>query len=194
VRRVLALLLLGVTLFACGSSGSTNDPYNAVAEVGHKIDRGYDNGNWDPDAAAAATAMANRIAAAGTPCDNFAVAGWESVLTDHQRVQLPMPGASGSCTSTDDEDITIEAFTTEKKKDEFIEAKSELICARGIKVGTDPETGETGFDGLIYVDLGTIIVEPDFTGTRDALARELDGTPSNMCAGTTDSTAVVPSF
>ena len=92
-----------------------------------------------------------------------------------------MPGALVVCTSSGGEDLSFSAFADEASKATFVEAKAELICGRALAPERDG-TSTTQFEGIIYVDAGTVIIEPDSTEVRNQLPTDLGATPSKMCA------------
>ena len=92
----------------------------------------------------------------------------------------------------DGENLTIEAFVDQAHRDDFIAAKAELICARGKERGLSSDKTTSTFDGLVYVEAGNVIIEPDTAEIRNAIARELGLTAGNMCPGITNDTAYVP--
>lgn len=191
--RILALLVVPTVLLigSCSSSDRT-DPMDAKAEVsGRSIDRGYDRDGWDQAALDEATSVALRVGTTEIGCSNPGPSAWEAVLAEYQRVGLPMPGGHVECTSADDENLTIEAFVDEQHKLDFLLAKGELICERGKQAGRAPGEEKTGFDGLPYVDGGTVIIEPDSAAERDRLAQALGFSAGNMCTDVND-TAPAP--
>lgn len=192
--RILASLLVPAVLLigSCASNttgpdSANADPMNAKAEVsGRSIDRGYDRDDWDQAALDQALAVAQQVANTPIGCNNPITSDWAAVLADHRRVALPMPGATVECESADGENLTFEAFVDDEHKLDFLLAKGELICERGKQAGLDPGGETTAFDGLPYVDGGTLIIEPDTAAMRDQLAQALGFSAGNMCTGVTD--------
>jgi hypothetical protein len=155
---------------------------NAVVELGRPVERGYDRTEWDAEALEAAMAVARRTTDTSVGCIEPGPVGFEKIKSSHELVRLPMPGAMVQCFSNDpdSEDLTFSAFTDEESKNTFIEAKAELICGRALAPEADPRT-VSRFDGIVYVDAGLVIIEPDTFFIRDKLAEELGATPSKMC-------------
>jgi hypothetical protein len=185
VRRFILVPLVVTCLALVGCSGDdtskSTDPTNAVAELGRSIDLGYDRTDWDPDALTAAMELAQRASATTVGCVDPGPVSFNEVKSSHELVKLPMPGATVQCFSVlEDEDLTYSAFADEQAKNDFIEAKAELICGRALAPESDPAV-TTRFDGLIYIDAGNVIIEPDTFPIRDVLARELGATPAKMC-------------
>lgn len=186
MRRVLipitALVLL---LAACSDSGPEadppSDPTNAVVELGRPVERGYDRTEWDPAALDAAMELARRASNTSIGCIDPGPVAFEQVKASYEPVKLPMPGALVQCFSNgEDEDLQFSAFADEEAKNTYIEAKAELICERALAPEREG-TALTRFDGLIYVDAGIVIIEPDTFIVRDALANELGATATKMC-------------
>jgi hypothetical protein len=155
---------------------------NGVVELDRPVERGYDRTDWDPAALAAAMDLANRTTATSIGCVNPGPVSFEQVKTSYELVKLPMPGALVQCYSNgEDEDLQFSSFTDEQAKRDYIEGKAELICGRAMAPEADPNT-RTRFDGIVYVDAGLVIIEPDTFAVRDQLASELGATASKMCA------------
>jgi hypothetical protein len=81
----------------------------------------------------------------------------------------------------EDEDLTFSAFVDDEHKQDFIDAKAELICGRALAPESDPNV-TSRFDGIVYVDVGNVIIEPDTFVIRDQLAGEIDAPARKMCA------------
>jgi hypothetical protein len=81
----------------------------------------------------------------------------------------------------EEEDLTFSAFVDEQAKNTFIDAKAELICTRALAPERSGDATQT-FDGIVYVDAGNVIIEPDSYVIRDQLAQAIGATPSKMCA------------
>jgi hypothetical protein len=183
VRRLLlvSLALLAVAVVAGCSDDPPSDPMNAVAELDRSVDRGYDRTDWDPEALEEATTAATRGTATTVGCIDPGPVPFEQVKSSYELVKLPMPGAVVQCFSVlEDEDLTFSAFVDEQHKRDFIDAKAELICGRALAPESDPNV-TTRFDGIVYVDVGNVIIEPDTYIIRDQLARELGAAPNKMC-------------
>jgi hypothetical protein len=182
---LLPLVALSLLLAACSDdqeSDPPSNPMNAMVELGRPVERGYDRTAWDPEAEAAAMDLANRTTATSVGCIDPGPVSFDEVKESHELVQLPMPGAIVQCFSNgEDEDLQFSAFADEEAKDTYIEAKAELICGRALAPEQDPET-RSRFDGIVYVDAGLVIIEPDTYIVRDQLAQELGATASKMCA------------
>jgi hypothetical protein len=188
VRRVLALpivALCALAVVACSddpNSDPPSDPMNAKVELGRPVERGYDRTEWDPAAVEAALALARRTTDTSVGCIDPGPVTFSQVKSSHEVVLLPMPAAVVQCFSNgEDEDLQFSAFDDEEAKDTYIEAKAELICGRALGFGNDTSGGQAGFDGIVYVDAGTVIIEPDSYVVRDLLAQELGATASKMC-------------
>jgi hypothetical protein len=194
------LVALCLAVAACGddqqakpsdASNAVGDPTNAVAEVGD-IDLGYDRDDWDPEAVERAMEVAGRLTATTVGCVNPTVTPFATVRDQmYRQPQLPMPAAFVQCTSIpvaegeDGEDLTIQAFADTDAKDIFIAANEELLCERGRQLGLDSAGRESVFDGVPYVDVDTVIVQPDSWEVRDELARQLGAASANMCPDVT---------
>jgi hypothetical protein len=191
VRRVLliSLVVTCLALVGCSNDNTANpssdppsDPTNAIVELGRPVERGYDRTDWDPAALEAATALARRATATSVGCVNPGPVAFEQVKSSYELVKLPMPGAVVQCFSNgEDEDLQFSAFPDEESKATFVESKAELICARAMAPESDTAV-TTRFDGIVYVDAGNVIIEPDTYVVRDQLAAELQATPTKMCA------------
>jgi len=188
------LAVLCLTLTGCGDDerATPTDPTNAFAELGRDIDLGYDRTDWDPTAVEAAREVAERAGATTIGCINPTVTSFDVVKTQmNEPPRLPMPGAVVQCSAIsveegdDGEDLTIEAFVDEEAKNVFIEAKAELLCERLRILALDFATGVSFSEGVAYVDLGTVIIEPDSWQVRDELARQMGGVATNMCPDVT---------
>jgi hypothetical protein len=180
--------LLGLSLLAgaCSNddaaSDPESDPMNAMVELGRPVERHYDRTEWVPGPLAEAQAVADRTTATAIGCLDPGPVDFGQVRSSHELVQLPMPAAIVQCFSNgEDEDLLFTAFEDEDEKDTYIEAKAELICGRALGFGSEQSETMAGFDGIVYVDFGTVILEPDSFAVRDALAEELGGTASKMC-------------
>lgn len=196
MRRVILLsvsvLILGLAV-SCSSNGSSDegsespDPMNAYAELGRPIDRGYDRTEWDPTVLAETMALANRVTATTVGCIDPGPIDMGLVKPNHELVGLPIPDAMVQCFSVlEDEDLTFSGFADEEAKNTYIEAKAELICVRAMAPEVDPNAAK--FEGLVYIDAGNVIIEPNSFQIRDLLATELGETPSKMCADATGDT------
>ena len=188
MRRAVLVALVVTLVVVAGCSDSEksdppSDPMNAVVELGRPVERGYERTDWDPAALDAAMALARRTTDTSVGCIDPGPISFEQVKSSHELVLLPMPAAVVQCFSNDpdSEDLTFSAFVDEESKNTFIEAKAELICGRALAPETDPRS-VSRFDGIVYVDAGTVIIEPDTFFIRDQLAAELGATPSKMCA------------
>ena len=187
MRRLLVLLILAATctvLLGCSDdqdSDPPSDPMNAVVELGRPVERGYERTEWDPAALEAAMDLARRVSETTIGCVDPGPVTFEQVKSSYELVQLPMPGALVQCFSVlEEEDLQISAFADAESKDTFVEAKAELLCGRALAPEADPAT-KTRFDGVVYVDTETVIIEPDTWPIRDQLAQELEATPAKMC-------------
>jgi hypothetical protein len=185
VRRVALLSAVLLLVFGCSDdpeSDPPSDPMNAMVELGRPVERGYDRTDWDPAAVDAALELARRVNTTTVGCtDEPGPVTFEQVKASYELVGLPMPGAIVACFSSyEDEDLSFSAFTDEEAKNTFIEAKAELICARALEPEKDPNE-PARFDGIVYVDGGNVIIEPDSWPLRDRLATELGLPGTKMC-------------
>jgi hypothetical protein len=187
--RILPLtVLLPLALVACSDDTAptaSSDPMNAVVELDRPIDLGYERTGWDPEAEATAMALAARVTGTSVGCDDPGPVSFEAVKENYERVKLPMPAVILTCASIPfDEDLEFAGFTSEQAKKDYIDAKAELICGRAMAPEADPAV-TTRFDGIVYVDAGEVIIEPDSYVVRDKLADELGATGSKMCPDAT---------
>ncbi len=137
-------------------------------------DFGWDRTESDPEpcwprcSGRAATSPARRA-----DCVDASETPVETVKVNFEISHLPVPAATVQCETIDEEDLTFEGFLDDKAKLMYLEAKQDLLCARGMQAGTDPATGRSSWPGVPYVDGGTWIIEPDTNDTRDVIATAL---------------------
>jgi hypothetical protein len=181
--------MVALTALACSddqasgpASDPDSDPMNYVVELGRPVERGYDRTGWELEPLEAALALARRTTDTTVGCIDPGEVNFDQVKSSNEKVMLPMPGAHVQCYSNgEDEDLLFTGFVDEESKNTYIEAKAELICGRALSFGSDTSRGQAGFDGIVYVDAGLVIIEPDSYVVRDLLAQELGATASKMC-------------
>lgn len=152
--RIRRLFLLPVVL--CG-----------VAACGG-IDKLVARDDWSPAALRSAESLAARIRAAGVKCDDYEVASF-SAYSSATRRKVPLPDAMTSCTSEDDEDLTLETFDDDGRRQAFISSKRAFLCEAAAKQKA------VAYPGFPYVEGEAWIIEPDEKGTADKLAKLLGG-------------------
>ena len=190
--RSVSILVVGLALGLLGSCSGGGDgatattnqvnPLDAKAEVRDpNADFGWDRTDSDPAVLAALQQAAQAVAGTEINCIDPTETPIETVKFNFDLTHLPVPAATLTCTSIEDEDLTFEGFLDEHAKNVFLEAKQELICARGMQAGTNPATGKSNWPGLPYVDGGTWIIEPDGNDTRDSIATGIGAAAHNMC-------------
>ena len=101
-------------------------------------------------------------------CTDYAPAPFAMFDADYQR-RLPLAAAIASCTTDNDEDLTIEVFADPTRAREFVEQKRAYLCGRAVDLKL------ADFPGFFYVDGGAWLVEPDDKATADKLAPILGG-------------------
>ncbi len=197
---VATLALLGFTSCSSGGDGASSatiepNPMDAKAEVRDAhADFGWDRTDSDQAVLATLLEAAGRVTASPVGCVDPSETPIDVVKTYFDVSHLPIPAATVQCVTNDEEDLTFEGFTDEAGKLTFLEAKQDLLCARGKQAGTDPSSGVSGWSGLPYVDGGTWIIEPNGNDTRDTIAQALGLTAGNMCPDIATDPAPVPQF
>jgi len=131
--------------------------------------------DWDPAALERLRPPAEALAASAVGCADIAAHPYEAYRLSFEQARVPTPAASLGCTTTDGGDLTFEAFDSAAAVSAFLDAKAELLCARGREL--DPEQ----FPGLPYVDGGDWILEPDDDATARAAAEVLGLPAGNAC-------------
>lgn len=166
-RRALLLLIalpVGVlSLSACSDEGDPN---------------GYDRTDWDADAIARLDELAATVGASEVGCVAYGPDPFPAMRESFKLVNQPMPAASTSCDSNDEENLTFEAFDGTAAKDRFVEAKATLLCDR-----LRPLDEGVTFVGLPYLDGGEWLLSPDSAAMRDRLQPIVGGEAKNMCEG-----------
>ena len=135
-------------------SDRPSDPMNAVAELGRPVELGYDrtdgtrrlDGRHGPGPAS--HGHVSGVCGSGPG----RVRRGEGELRAREACRCPAP--SVQCYSVlEEEDLTFSALHDEESKQDFIEAKAELICGRALAPESDPSVASR-FDGIVYVDAG----------------------------------------
>jgi hypothetical protein len=163
VLSAVALPLAAATMVGCSDDGDS---------------KGYDRTAWDTEALAELDELAAKVQATDIGCTDYGPDGFEIMRESFKAVDQPVPAASTSCASNDDENLTFEAFASSKAKDRFVEAKAALLCER-----LRPLDEGVTFVGLPYLDGGEWMVTPDSAAMRDRLQPIVGGEPKNMREG-----------
>ena len=131
---------------------------------------------WSASALGTAEQLADKVRAAGVPCDNYAPGDFAAFGEDYKR-HLPLPAAYTSCTTGEDDEIRFQVFADATQARAFVDAKQALLC------GKAKELKMPDFPGFAHVDGDNWVVEVDDKDTADKLAGILGGTAQQVpCA------------
>ena len=133
---------------------------------------------------ARARAIADRIAAGGVVCDNYADSVLGPLRATYAKQRIPIPLGSGQCEGGPArENVLIEVFpATPPNGAAFIARKAALLCRKGFELGRNPD-GTNDFPGLPYIIAGDHrwVVEPDSNAFNAQIARTLGRPARNAC-------------
>jgi hypothetical protein len=152
IRRVaLALLVVPVVLGAAGCGGDDGRP-----------------SAWDQDAQSQLQSTAEKVAAAmPDECGDFAVADFAKYKANADALGGPVPLAVGGCTVAG-EDIELSAFADASKRDQFTEQRTARLCEQTLSAATP-------INGLRWVDVGAVTLQPNTQETALAIAARTTG-------------------
>lgn len=129
--------------------------------------------DWDAAALEVAEGLAEKIRAAGTACDEYDVARYQSFAGDYSvRLEMPLehlPLAESSCTAPNEEDLTFSIFADRTDAERYLEFLRELLCRRA------KELKIADFPGIPFVLGDTWLIRPDERTTAEALTSIVGG-------------------
>lgn len=163
------ILLLGFAACSDRSAPPEREPAAAVDDAADDAASEVDaedapEETWEPAALAAIDALAERVRAAGVPCDDFEVGLFPALGPDYDKRFGIRPAAEASCMTDEEEDLTFYSFASTADLDRFMTIKQDLLCRRAIAAGVPH------FPGYPFVKGETWFIQPDERETAERLA------------------------
>ena len=157
LRGAVAAGLLVVTAAACGGGGGEGRDADASRDA------------WAAKALDTLRDLARDLQDTRLGCEDFEPYDFDAIASDYAG-RLPLPAAMGRCTGPDDEELELAAFDRERDRDDFVEAKTALLCRRAREIGIEGQ-----FPGFDYAAGPTWVVQPDTAGVARRVAQATNG-------------------
>jgi len=164
-------MLIVVAVGACSSSG-----HSSASEPSTTTTTDTSAQGWDAGALTNAQQLADTARAKGIACDGYNIYAHDAIAKDYAKANGSVPCAMTQFTSSGNENITFEVFTSQSKASVFLGQKLVAVCTT-VRIKKEPDPN------FPYVAGPAWFVEPDNAATAARLATALGGSAKTGSCG-----------